>query len=204
MKRKIVIVLTIALLSTGFVYAASVNGTFAGLPIVNVIVNGETVKSDVPGVVLQGKTLLPARAIAESLNSLVSWDQATMTATITKPEVNMVFVGEVVQESDGSWTLKNAGLSNDTVGKDKWADIYFETGPMAKQLYSYRIVLLSPDGNVLSTSEVQDFVIDNKGMIGEIYMDNLTFEKTGNYTFQFQMKFNDQFVTVEDAIMVVE
>lgn len=204
MKRKIILILAVALMSTGIVFAASVNGSFAGLPIVNVKVNGETVKSDVPGVVLQGKTLLPVRAVVESLNAAVSWDQTTMTASIVKPEINMVFVEDIIQESDGTMTLKNPGLNFDTVGKDKWEDIYFEIGPMDKQLYSYRIILLDPEGKEVSASETIENVVDDQGLMGEIYMDNLTFEKVGAYTFSFQISINDEFVTVEKATVTVE
>lgn len=149
MKRKIAIILAVVLLlSTGIVYAASVNGTFAGLPIVNVIVNGETLKTEVPGVVLQGKTLLPARAIAESLDSAVSWDQTTMTATITKPVVTMLFVDEISENSDKTWSLVNpygvVPMGYNTV------NVFYDVGPMTEQLYEYRIIIEDPDGETIS------------------------------------------------------
>ncbi len=204
MKRKIALILAIALMSTGIVFAASVNGTFAGLSVVNVIVNGKTVSSDVPGVVLEGRTMLPARAVAESLNAAVSWDKSTMTATIVKPDVNMNFVDEINKNSDGSWSADNVGIRFDTVGKEKWIDLFFTVGPLAKATYQYRIVVLNPAGEVLKTSAEGKSVIDSSGIVGEIVLDELTYQKAGNYTVQFQMKFNDQFVTVEDTVLVVE
>lgn len=205
MNRKIAILVVLALLTTtGFVYAASVNGTFAGLPIVNVKVNGETLKPAVPGVVLQGRTMLPARAIAESLDAVVSWDQATMTATVTKPDVNMVFVDEITIENDGSWTLSNVGRTIHSLGKDKWSYIYYTVGPMPKQLYSFRVALTSPEGEILKTSDIFEYVIDETGLMGQVFMEDITYQKPGNYVYKFQIKFNNQFETVESSIVIVE
>lgn len=61
----------------------SVYGEYAGLPRVKVMVNGSEIKSDVPGVVLNGRTMLPARAIAEAAGMDVSWDENTFTASLT-------------------------------------------------------------------------------------------------------------------------
>ena len=202
MKRKIAIILAVVLLlSTGIVYAASVNGTFAGLPIVNVIVNGETVKSDVPGVVLQGKTLLPARAIAESLDSSVSWDQATMTATITKPIVTMMFVDEIKENSDKTWSLVNpygvVPTGYNTI------NVFYDVGPMAEQLYEYRIIIEDPDGETISM-DADSFEIGSYGMNGSLAFEEVNFSKTGNYVFKFQMKLNNEYQTVARKILVVE
>lgn len=201
MKRKLAFVLIFALLSTGIVFAASVNGTFAGLPIVNVKVNGETLKTEVPGVVLQGKTLLPARAIAESLDSAVSWDQATMTASITKPTVNMLFVNDVTENENTGWDLANpygvipTGLNSIIV--------FYDIGPMEKQMYEYRIAILDPNGDTVSL-ESDSFEIDSYGMSGYLVFDSVNFSKTGNYVFQFQMKLNQQYQTIGRKILVVE
>lgn len=93
-KKIIIAVLMALVLSTSVVFAASVNGEFNGFPIVKVNVNDKAVSSDVPGVVMKGRTLLPVRAVAESLGGLVSWDAATMTANIEKPESTLMFVKE--------------------------------------------------------------------------------------------------------------
>ena len=52
MKKSIKIAMSAVILSAGVIFAgaASVNGTFENLPIVKVIMNGQTLKSDVPGV----------------------------------------------------------------------------------------------------------------------------------------------------------
>jgi len=51
---------------------------------VNVTVNGQPLQSDVkPFVNMDGRTMLPVRAIAEALGAQVQWDEATQTATLT-------------------------------------------------------------------------------------------------------------------------
>ena len=53
-------------MSTAVAFAAGVNGTFAGYNVVNVQLNGAALKSDVPGVVLENRTVLPLRALAKT------------------------------------------------------------------------------------------------------------------------------------------
>ena len=206
MKRKVaVIIATIMLVSTGAVYAASVNGTFAGLPIVKVNVNGTAIKSDVPGVVLQGKTLLPARAIAESLDAVVSWDQATMTANIEQPEVEMLFVSEVRDNADSSdyWDII-APYSWVSAGQDQQVIVFYQVAPLAKQNYEFRIIVKEPDGDILTSSASDSFEVDSKGMSGYLPFDDLDFKTAGNYRFEFQIKYNGEYKTVAHKTMVVE
>ena len=89
-----------------------------------------------------------------------------MTATITKPEIQMIFAEEVVKETDGTYTLKNPGQNYGWVGAGNYFTIYYEIGPMEKQLYSYRIVLLSLTGETLAMSDMQEAEIDKYGLMG--------------------------------------
>jgi len=45
--------------------------------------NGEQIKLDVPAKIVGSRTLVPARAVAESFGAEVGWDQNTQTVTIT-------------------------------------------------------------------------------------------------------------------------
>lgn len=51
---------------------------------INLVVDGATVQTDVPPVVIDGRTLVPVRALFESLGATVGWNEATQTATATK------------------------------------------------------------------------------------------------------------------------
>jgi hypothetical protein len=57
--------------------------TYKGLPIVKVLVNGNPLESDVPAVVLDGRTLLPVRAVSEALGAQIHWEGALSTVYIT-------------------------------------------------------------------------------------------------------------------------
>jgi len=202
-KRALFVVLVVVLFSTSIVFAASVNGTFAGLPIVNVKVNNDIIKSSVPGVVLQGSTLLPARAIAENLNAVVSWDQATMTASIKQYNVDMCFVQDIAENSDGSWQLKDPyGIAS--IGQDQSILIYYEIGPIEPKNYEYRFLVEDPNGNALATSTTENFDIASSGMDGYIQIDNLNFTAPGNYDFNLQLKLDGEFKTIGDKLLVVE
>lgn len=75
---------TLALLLS--VTAIAAQHTYKGLPVVNLIVNGRTVESDVPAVILDNRTVLPVRAVAEALGLRVNWDAETYTVTLTRPD----------------------------------------------------------------------------------------------------------------------
>ena len=69
-------------------------------------VNGETITNDVAPVIVNDRTMLPIRFIAEALGATVGWDKATKTATIELGEISIAIVigegfatvnGEVVE-----------------------------------------------------------------------------------------------------------
>ena len=49
---------------------------------INVTVNSEYVDFDTPPVIIDGRTLIPIRAVAEKIGLKVTWDQETQTASI--------------------------------------------------------------------------------------------------------------------------
>jgi hypothetical protein len=50
---------------------------------VNLLVEGKTVETDQPAVIVDSRTLVPVRVIAENLGSVVDWDADTKTVTFT-------------------------------------------------------------------------------------------------------------------------
>jgi len=48
--------------------------------------NASSIKLDVPAKAVDGRTLVPARAVSEALDATVEWDPDTYTVTITSPE----------------------------------------------------------------------------------------------------------------------
>lgn len=87
MRKLVVALVAVTALALGTAAVAAPE-TLAGLPLVNVIVNGRALPA--PGVVVEGKSMAPVRALAESLGGSVTWDQTTFTATITAPDVTQL------------------------------------------------------------------------------------------------------------------
>ena len=55
-------------------------------------INGEVAPIDVPAMIIDDRTLTPARFVAEALGAKVEWDDETRTVTITKDEYKIVLV----------------------------------------------------------------------------------------------------------------
>lgn len=88
MKKKLLIGLIALMTISGTAYAA-VNGTYKGRDIVSVLVNGKKVTSAVPGQLIDGATMLPLKAIAETLGARVDWDNIKKQASITTAQIPM-------------------------------------------------------------------------------------------------------------------
>ena len=73
------------------------------------LVNGTEIKSDVPGVVLNGRTMLPARAIAEAAGMDVTWNENSFTASLTTKQQ-----GVTTNQSANSSANQNSGNAINT------------------------------------------------------------------------------------------
>lgn len=62
---------------------------FAG-DTIKLLVNNRQIYSDVPPQVISGRTMIPARALAESLGAQVGWDESTSSVIVTRHEVTKI------------------------------------------------------------------------------------------------------------------
>jgi len=123
MKRVIPFVVILFLLITVVVAAENTN-KYNGYNTVKVNVNNFELKMDVPAIIMDGRTLLPLRKVAEAVNGIVTWDGTNRTASILKPQVNIIFA----ETKDGStvsgelseiipfWTANEKYLSHISIG----------------------------------------------------------------------------------------
>ncbi|MDF3001606.1 MAG: hypothetical protein K0Q48_1725, partial [Bacillota bacterium] len=81
---------------------------------------------------------------------------------------------------------------------------FIQVGPMKKDLYEYRVLVREPNGDILETSAVDNFEIDSSGMMANFTLSDLDFKKVGLYKFEFQIKYYNEFKTVEDKMLLVE
>lgn len=61
----------------------------ANASAVDLFVDGTQLKPDVEPTIVQGRTLVPVRAIFEALGADVGWDDATRTVTATKEDITI-------------------------------------------------------------------------------------------------------------------
>ncbi len=73
---------------------------------IKLIVNGKEISSDVPPQVISGRTLVPARALAEALGATVSWDAANNSIIVT----SQVQVGGTPGVKNETTTFKSNDL----------------------------------------------------------------------------------------------
>jgi hypothetical protein len=90
--------------------------SFAAPAVVKLMVNGMEVKSEVPAQIIDGSTLVPARALAEALGAKVSWDAAHQLVIVEKQsqldfsEVDMLQLA--VNARNHYWDISNGQLIN--------------------------------------------------------------------------------------------
>ncbi len=80
--KKIMAFLLILTLFTGVM-------TVSASDVVKVVVDGSMVEFDQPPVIIEGRTLVPVRAVAEKLGATVKWNNETQTVTVMLGDVGV-------------------------------------------------------------------------------------------------------------------
>ena len=164
MKKIVTILLITFLLSTSLVFASNfINGEFKGYGIVNVEVNSQELDNlDVPAINFNGRTVLPVRAVAESMGSIVEWDAETWTANLVKPDAFIsTFRDVAVNEED--FTIDFLDRLTVFVENENWS--FIAGGGIAgipNGKYEYSVRLIDPNGRMIAKTpnaeiEITDF-----------------------------------------------
>jgi hypothetical protein len=75
---------------------------------ISIIVDGNTIASDVPPQIINGSTMVPVRVISEALGATVSWDSSTQTVTLLNNGVHVAMtLGGYTLENGSPITLDN-------------------------------------------------------------------------------------------------
>jgi len=109
--------------------------------------NDEPIELDVPAQIINDRTMVPARAIAEAYGVGVEWDPTTRTVILTSPVVPTVelpegtilyLTGENYSDELGIWGENNVGVTV-VENPDKAGDkvLYLETQVQDKQAWNY-------------------------------------------------------------------
>ena len=109
--------------------------------------NDEPIELDVPAQIINDRTMVPARAIAEAFGVDVQWDAATRTVVLTSPAAPAVelpegtilyLTGENYTDEFGAWGENCVGVSV-VENPDKEGDkvLYLETQVQDRQAWNY-------------------------------------------------------------------
>lgn len=91
MGRKWRWIAAVLVLVLGIATVAYADEWYNGYRVVALYLDGQTVKSDVPPIIMDGRTLLPVRALTEAMGHDVQWNGETWTVSLaTQPRLDMV------------------------------------------------------------------------------------------------------------------
>ncbi|MGB9867721.1 MAG: thermonuclease family protein [Bacillota bacterium] len=121
MKRNTTLLRLLLALVTGLSLMLSVAlasvGTYKGYPVARIAVDGRELTTDVPAIIMDGRTLVPIRVVAEALGVDIRWNAATWTVEITtKPQA-------VLQSSTQSLPLVEARVTRVVDGDTFYAEL---------------------------------------------------------------------------------
>lgn len=81
--KKNILFLTLGILIGCLIMPLAIN---ADSPI-RLVVNGNSISCDQPPVIMNGRILVPVRAVSDALGCDISWDQPTRTVTVTQKNI---------------------------------------------------------------------------------------------------------------------
>jgi hypothetical protein len=172
-------------LSTAAVVASSIWGEYKGYNIARLVVNNQTKEfgdSDVPPLIVDGKTVLPLRAMSDALQALLKWDDSSKTAYLFKPNVHMFFTTEVRKDS--------AIVPFGVVERGKQADfiVFAQVDNLKTSINSVRVSIVSPSGSNVITP-VEKSISDSKESFWlKVPLYGVSFDEAGTYVVKFAMQ----------------
>ncbi|MDR6551449.1 stalk domain-containing protein [Paenibacillus qinlingensis] len=172
-------------LSTAAVVASSIWGEYKGFNIARLVVNNETKEfpdSEVPPLIVDGKTVLPLRAMSDALQALLKWDDASKTAYLFKPNVHMFFTSEV--RKDSSIIPFSVVARGDEVN----FTVFTQVDNLKTSINSVRVSVVSPSGRNVITP-IEKSIADSKESFWlKVPLYGVSFSESGTYVVKFAMQ----------------
>ena len=176
-------------LSTATVAASSLWGDYDGFSKVRLLVNNVEKSfsdGDVPGIIMNGKTLLPLRELADSMQALVLWDSSTKTVAIYKPNVHMFVVKDIAKDYSmkSPFGVVKHGETVDFV-------VFAQVDNLQTGISSIRISIESPSGANVVTPHEKAMNGQKENFWYPIRFTNVAFDEYGKYKVKFAMRIDD-------------
>ncbi|AJY76409.1 stalk domain-containing protein [Paenibacillus beijingensis] len=169
LKKPFILLLAMSLWGGSMIFADSAAQT------VRVIVNGSVL--DEGGIINDGKTYLPLRQLASSLQAIVAWDEQSKKVTLFKPNVHMF----LFQDSKI--------FGNVDRGNKYTFNVFAQIDNLLTDISAVKVSIFDPSG--------RETVIDFKNI--NVSKDNFwyrtedvkyNFDSSGKYAVRFFMKVN--------------
>lgn len=142
----------------------------------SLIVDGSTVKTDVLPVIVEGRTLVPVRALFESLGASVEWNEATQTVTAKKDStVISMQIGSTTAYVDG--VSKTLDVPAQTINNRTMAPARFVAESLGGRVFwdesTDTVKILTIPGVTFDENLVyyQDISTSGKGSLTQQYVD---------------------------------
>ncbi|MBH5316822.1 copper amine oxidase [Paenibacillus sp. GSMTC-2017] len=156
--RKIAIGLLLLSLFSGSVVYAS--GT---VQKVRLIING--IESDDGGVTIDGKTYLPLKQLASSMQAIIEWDNTNKRATVFKPNVHMF-----LYNGNTPFGIVDKGFQ----GK---IQVFSQVDNLKKEISAVKVTITDPSG--------KEKLIETKTLKADEVKSNMFWFRTGEFDFKF-------------------
>lgn len=158
MRRKwpwVALVMVLVVGAASAVWAAG--ETYKGYRVVNLFIGEKKVESDVPPIIFDDRTLLPARALTEALGADVKWDGVTYTATVLpRPAMDWgETAGKLRLHLKGVKQLTGADVGNDALAGQIRMDVQVVNDGTADQ----RVDLSRLQLSLTDSSDKRTFVL---------------------------------------------
>lgn len=171
-------------------------------PLATIEVNGERVQvEDVPAFIVNGRTVLPFRQVAEMLNSYVEWDGGRRIVSVTKPIVNMAIIQERRSSIDVNPSFRTGTHSFNVAAQ-------ISRVPKSKNL-NLRFTVTNSHNRRIFTG--LPYPVDttqlNGGFQGNLYVSNLRLNTPGEYILNLEMEDPNQrnrYITIGQYVLIVE
>lgn len=176
MKKVLLLILALSVLGSATVWADDVYNSLK-VKKIKVTVNGKEIRDG--GVVTEaGRTMLPLREMADTLQALVVWDDDAQTVNVYKPNVD-IFPYTTVKGQDSQF-------GSVFKGKNEFS-VTTQVDNLKTKIHSIKLTIVDPAGESVLTHEEQ---LKDANEEFWFKLTNLTvdFKQTGKYAIQVYMK----------------
>jgi hypothetical protein len=201
-KRVLTLILVFSMLFTATVFADGLWGQYEGFSRAKVRINNADLQvpdGEVPAFVINGRTVLPLRQLADTTQTLLKWDNATKTADLYKPNVHM-FIAQDVSNKDFSLQKPFGRVDQ---GKTMNFVVFAQVDNLKTDVQGFRVTIEDPNGKQ-ATDPLVVPLEKSEESFWYPWPFKVNFAEKGNYTVKFAFLLDGQYTVVSQKVIVSE